>query len=116
MLRIYPVSIQVAREARPFVDRIARFDRAASVQLRKSLGSVVNNLAEGSGLHPVGYHEARRAGRRRLAYEIALGEAREALANLEFAEAMGYSPPVPPKLRAHFNHIIGTLVRVVHRP
>ncbi len=107
MLRIYPVSIQVAREARPLADRIARFDRAASVQLRKSLGSVVNNLAEGSGL---------RAGRRRLAYEIALGEAREALASLEFAEAMGYSPPVTPELRARFNHIIGTLVKVVHRP
>ncbi len=107
MLRIYPVSIQVAREARLFADRIARFDRAASVQLRKSLGSVVNNLAEGSGL---------RAGRRRLAYEIALGEAREALAILEFGEAMGYSPPVPAELRARFNHIIGTLVRVVHRP
>ncbi len=107
MLRIYPVSIQVARECRPLVDRIARFDRAAAVQLRKSLGSIVNNLAEGSGL---------RAGRRRLAYEIALGEAREALANLEFAEAMKYAPPVSPELRADFNHIIGTLVRLVHRP
>ncbi len=107
MLRIYPVSIQVAREVRPMADRIARFDRAASLQLRKSLGSVVNNLAEGSGL---------RARRRRLAYEIALGEAREALATLEFAEAMRYAPPVSPELRARFNHIIGTLVKIVHRP
>ena len=105
MLRIYPVCLEVAREVRPLADRIAQFDRAQSLQLRKSCGAITNNVAEGSGL---------RAGRRRLAYEIALGEARETLANLEVAEAVGYLPPLAPELRARFNHIIGTLVRVVH--
>ncbi len=105
MLRIYPVCIEVSRLVRPLADRVAGFDRAKAFQLRKSCGSIINNVAEGSGL---------RAGRRRVAYEIALGEARETLANLEAAEAMGYVPPLAPDLRARFNHIIGTLVRIVH--
>ncbi len=105
MLRIYPVCIEVSRLVRPLADRVAGFDRAKAFQLRKSCGSIINNVAEGSGL---------RAGRRRVAYEIALGEARETLANLEAAEAMGYVPPLAPDLRARFTHIIGTLVRIVH--
>jgi hypothetical protein len=54
-----------------------------------------------------------RGGRRRLRYEIALGEARETLANLETAEAIGYVDCVGNEMRQHFDHIIGTLVNLV---
>ena len=104
MLRIYPVSLAMVREVRPFAERIARFDRDLARQLRRSSTAVPLNVAEGSGL---------RAGRRRQAYEIALGEARETLANLEAAEAIGYVPPIDVELRRRFDHIIGTLVNLV---
>jgi four helix bundle protein len=104
MLRIYPVCLDMVREVRPYADRIARFDRDLARQLRRSSTAVVLNTAEGSGL---------RGGRRRQAYEIALGEARETLANLEAAHAIGYAPAVGSDLRQRLNHIIGTLVRLI---
>jgi four helix bundle protein len=105
MLRIYPVCLQMVREVRPYADRIARFDRDQARQLRKSSVAVVLNTAEGSG---------GRGGRRRNSYDIALGEARETFANLEAAEAIGYVRRIDPTLRARLNHIIGTLVRILH--
>ena len=99
MLRIYPVCPAMVREVRPFAERIARFDRDLARQLRRSSTAVPLNVAEGSGL---------RAGRRRQAYEIALGEARETLANLEAAEAIGYVPPIDGQLT--LMHVWG------HRP
>jgi hypothetical protein len=53
-------------------------------------------------------------GRRRSRYIDALGSARETLANLEVAEAVGYIEPISPELRNRFNHIIGTLVRNIY--
>ena len=100
MLRIYPVCLAMVREVRPYIERIARFDRDLARQLRKSSTSVPLNVAEGSGL---------RGGRRRQSYEYALGEARETLANLETAEAAGFQP----LLRNRLNHIVGTLVNLV---
>jgi four helix bundle protein len=104
MLRIYPVCLEMVRDVRPYAERIARFDRDLARQLRKSSTAVGLNVAEGSGL---------RAGRRRLSYDYALGEARETLANLEAAEAIGYVPGVDPQLRCRLDHIIGTLVNLV---
>jgi len=43
----------------------------------------------------------------------ALGSLRESLACLEVAAAMGYLPAVEPPLRRRYNHVIGTLVRLV---
>ena len=104
MLRIYPVCIEMVRAVRPYADRIGRFDPDLARQLRRSSASVVLNVAEGS---------AQRAGRRRQSYEYALGEARETLANLEAAAAIGYVTAIEQSLRRRFDHIIGTLVRVV---
>lgn len=104
MLRIYPVCLAMVREVRPYADRIARFDRDLARQLRRSCTAVVLNLGEGSGL---------RGGRRRQSYDYALGEARETLANLEAAEAIGYIPNVEPQVRKRLDHIIGTLVNLV---
>jgi four helix bundle protein len=104
MLRIYPVSLQMVRDVRPLADQIARFDRDHARQLRKSSMSVPLNLAEGTGS---------RAGRRRARYDDALGSARETLANLEAAEAVGYLRAIEPTLRNRLHHIIGTLVRLI---
>ena len=105
MLRIHPICIEVTRQVRPLSDRIAQFDGAQAKQLRESVCSVAFNVGEGSGL---------RAGRRRNAYDIALGEARETLTNLQVAEAIGYIPPLEPRLLNQLNQIIGTLVRILH--
>ena len=104
MLRIYPVCLAMVRDVRPYAERIARFDRDLARQLRKSSTSVPLNVAEGSGL---------RAGRRRQSYDYALGEARETLANLEAAQAIGYLPSIDAQLRQRLDHIIGTLVNLV---
>ncbi len=104
MLRIYPVCLMMVRDVRPYADRIARFDRDLARQLRKSSTAVPLNLAEGSGS---------RGGRRCHSYDNALGEARETLANLETAEAIGYIAKIETHVRKRLDHIIGTLVNLV---
>ena len=104
MLSIYQVCLQLIRDLRPYVERIARFDRDLARQLKKAMTSSPLNVAEGSGS---------RAGRRRHCYDTALGETRETLACLETAEAAGYIRCIEPHVRARINHIIGTLVNVV---
>src|SRR5688500_4252026 len=104
MLRIYPVWIEMVREVRPYADRIARLNRDLEGRLRKSCTAVPLNLAEGTGL---------RGGLQRQSYDHALAEARETLANLEAAEAIGYLPSVDAGVRDRLDHIIGTLVNLV---
>jgi four helix bundle protein len=106
MLRIYPVSLQVLRDVRPLAQRIARFDRDHARQLRRASLSVTSNIGEGCGP---------RDGRQRVRFGDALGSARETLANLEAAEAIGYLGPVAPELRNRLNHIIGVLVKLTRR-
>ena len=104
MLHIYIIVIEVVREARVIADRITRFDRDLARQLRRCSVAVALNVSEGSGV---------RGGRRRNAYEIALGEARETRACLQVAEAIGYVSPVPPELHDKLDRVIATLVKVV---
>ena len=104
MLTIYPVCIEMVKSVRPCVDKIVRFDADLARQLRKASASVALNVAEGSGS---------RGGKRRHCYDIALGEAREVVANLEVAAAIGYLPSVDAGLRRQLNQIIGTLVNIV---
>ena len=105
MLRIYNVALVMVRESRPLADQIARHDKDQAQQLRRSSLSVVLNIAEGSGC---------RNGLRRIRYQNALGSAREPLANLEAAQAVGYIDAVPDDLRNRFAHIIGVLVKLVY--
>jgi four helix bundle protein len=105
MLRIYPVSIEMVRSVRPYAERIAKFDRDLARQLKRSSTAVVLNIAEGCGTQ---------GGRRRQSYEVALGEARETFANLEAAEAIGYLDCIDARTRDQLDHIIGTLVRLIH--
>ena len=102
MLRIYPVSLEIAREVSVLANRIAVHDRDQARQLRRSCASITLNIAEGS---------AARDGRRRQRYTDALGSARETLANLEVAAAIGYIGELAPELQRRFDHVIGTLVR-----
>jgi len=106
----------MVRDVRPLADQIARFDRDHARQLRRSSMSVPLNVAEGSGS---------RAGRRRLRYDDALGSARETLANLEAAQAVGYLRHIDSQLRNRLDHpspkhrqgaspLIGTLVKLVY--
>jgi len=46
-------------------------------------------------------------------YHTALGSLREALACFEVAAALGYLPDVDAELRGRFDHVLGTLVRLV---
>jgi len=106
MLRIYDVCLEMLRDVRPLADRIGRFDGDHARQLRRSSLSVQLNVAEGSGS---------RDGNRRLRYQNALGSARETVANLEAAAAVGYIEQVDANLRRRFDHIIGTLVNILYK-
>lgn len=106
MLRIYPVVLDVIRQLRPTMAVIDRKDRDLGRQLRRCSASVGQNLGE--GMYSRGRNRAAK-------YHVALGSAREMLACLELAEAFGYTAPIDQDLRAAFNRIIGTLVRLVER-
>ncbi len=106
MLRIYPVILQVIRQLRPVMAVIDRKDRDLGRQLRRCSASVGQNLAE--GMYSRGRNRAAK-------YHVALGSAREMWACLELAEAFGYTAPLDREMRAVFNRIIGTLVRLVER-
>ena len=105
MLRIYPVLLQLVRFRQTAGRRAPkRRDPDLARQCRKALASAPLNVAEGS------YNR----GRNRLArYHTALGSLREALACFEVGAALGYMPDVEPELRRRFDHVIGTLVRLV---
>ena len=103
-LRIYPVALQLVRTVSPYLRVLQARSRSLGDQLERALTSVTLNLAEG------GYSR----GRNRFArYQSACASAREALACLETAEALGWIEPIAPELSALFNQVIGTLVRLV---
>jgi hypothetical protein len=53
-----------------------------------------------------------RGGNRHARYQSAAASAREALARLETAEALGWVAPLEPELGALFQRVIGTLARL----
>jgi four helix bundle protein len=106
MLEIYPVVLEVVRKLRPVMAVIDRKDRDLGRQLRRCSSSVGLNLCE--GMYSRGRNRAAK-------YHVALGSAREMLACLELAEAFGYVGLVDAGMRAQFDRIIGTLVRLVER-
>jgi len=104
MLDIYPVALQLVRQVAPYLPALKARSAPLADQLERSLISVPLNIAEGA------YSRGRN---RQARYQTAAGSAREALACLETAEALGVIGPVAPELTALFNRVIGTLVRLV---
>ena len=77
----YQLSLKGVRAVRPLLERIQKHDADLARQLRRCLASVPLNIAEGS--------ESR--GKNRLSrYATAMGSAREVVACLQTAEALGY--------------------------
>jgi four helix bundle protein len=106
MLRIYPVLLELVRSVAPLVRQLEQCDRDLARQCRRALSSAPLNVAEGS---------YSRRGNRTARYHTALGSLREALACFETAAALGYMPDVEPALRQRFDHVLGTLARLVGR-
>ena len=80
-LRIYTDALQLTREMRDVVAKIAQQDADLGRQLRRALTSVPLNIAEG---------EWQRNGNARARFGTAMGSANEVRAILETADAMGY--------------------------
>jgi four helix bundle protein len=72
--------------------------------MERALISVPLNVAEGA---------YSRGKSRQVRFQSAVASARETLACLETAEAMGFIGPLSPQLVALFHRVIGTLVRLI---
>ncbi|MBC8071290.1 MAG: four helix bundle protein [Deltaproteobacteria bacterium] len=106
MLTIYPVILETIEMLRPMMGRIDRHDRDLGRQLRRAASSIALGVAEGM------YSRGRNRPAR---YHTALGSARETMACLEVAVAMGYLDSADAAVLDRLSRIIGTLVRLVQR-
>src|SRR4051812_3559623 len=102
-LKIYPVVLELVRRLAPFLPRLRTRSASLGDQMERALISILLNVAEGS------YNRGKN---RQARYQSAAASAREVLACLETAEALGFIGPLEPELAALFNRIIGTLVRL----
>lgn len=107
MLRIYPVVLQLVSEVSTVLPELRLASAELASQCERALTSIPLNVAEGS--HSRGRNRHAR-------YHTALGSAREVLSCLETAEAMRIMPGPNAELRALFNQVIGTLVRLAMPP
>jgi len=103
-LNIYPVVLELVRTLSPYLPALRARSASLGDQLERSLISIPLNLAEGA---------YSRGKNRQARYQSAAASAREALACLETAEALGWVQPLAPELSARFQRVIGTLVRLV---
>jgi len=103
MLHIYPVSIQLCRDAHDICRRVP--DASLRDQLRRATASVPLNIAESDG---------QQGGNRRQRRLTALGSAREVGACFDVIEALGYAV-IGHAVRARLDHIIGVLVKLSRR-
>jgi four helix bundle protein len=104
MLRIYPVILATIGTLRAALAQIERHDSDLARQLRRAMASIALNVAEGM---------YSRGKSRQARYHTALGSARETLACLEVARALGYIAVLDAALVARIDRVIGTLVRLV---
>jgi four helix bundle protein len=102
-LKIYAVVLQLVRRLSPYLPVLRARSASLGDQLERALISVPLNLAEGA---------YSRGKNRQARYQSAAASAREALACLETAEALGWIEPVEAELGALFQQVIGTLVRL----
>jgi four helix bundle protein len=103
-LKIYPVILELVRRLAPLIKVLRARSSALGDQMERALISVPLNVAEGA---------YSRGKTRQARFQSAAASARETLACVETAEAMGFIGPMDPELRALFHHVIGTLVRLI---
>jgi four helix bundle protein len=104
MLKVYSKMIGVLEMLPAVLDQIERRDRDLGNQLRRAASSVALNIAEGSGSH---------GGTRLARYRTALGSARETVACLDVATALGYVEGVDTHLASRLNSVQAMLVALV---
>ena len=102
-LVIYPVVLELVRRLAPSLPRLRSRSASLGDQMERALISIPLNVAEGA---------YSRGKNRQARYQSAAASAREVLACLETAEALGFAAPVEPELGALFQRVIGTLVRL----
>ena len=103
-LKIYPVILELVRRLAPVVRVLRGHSPALADQMERALISVPLNVAEGA------YSRGRN---RQARFQTAAASARETLACLETAEAMGFIGSLEPELSALFHRVIGTLARLI---
>jgi len=103
-LKIYPVVLELVRRLSPVIRVLRGRSSALADQMERALISIPLNVAEGA---------YSRGKNRQARFQSAAASARETLACLETAEAMGFIGPLEPELGALFHHVIGTLVRLI---
>ena len=103
-LKIYPVVLELVRRLAPVVRVLRGRSPALADQMERALISIPLNVAEGA---------YSRGKNRPARFQSAAASARETLACLETAEAMGFIGAIDADLAAHFHRVIGTLVRLV---
>jgi four helix bundle protein len=103
-LKIYPVVLELVRRLAPTIRVLRARSSVLADQMERALVSIPLNVAEGA------YSRGRN---RQVRFQSAAASAREALACLETAEAMGFIGPLEPELGALFHRVIGTLVRLI---
>jgi len=103
-LKIYPVVLELVRRLAPVIRALRGRSSVLADQMERALISVPLNVAEGA---------YSRGKNRQARFQSAAASARETLACLETAEAMGFLAPIEPELCALFDRVIGTLVRLI---
>jgi four helix bundle protein len=106
MLDIYPVILTTISDLKPALRCIERCDRDLGRQMRRAAASIALNVAE--GMYSRGKNREAR-------YHTALGSARETMACLEVAAALGYPGQPNATTMKSLNRIVGTLVRLADR-
>ncbi len=103
MLRVYDTMISALTMLRPVIEQVERNDKDLGNQLRRCAASVALNMAEGSGS---------RGGNRNVRYRSALGSAKETMACLDVAVALGYVESVDPAIRGSLESVRRVLTKV----
>jgi four helix bundle protein len=103
MLQIYPVVLDLVRRVGRRIPALRMHSPELAGQCERALISIPLNVAEGT--HSRGRNQQAR-------FHTAAGSAREVLACLETAEALGWMAAPDAELLALFNRVIGTLVRL----
>jgi four helix bundle protein len=102
MLNIYAVIVELLVLLRSVLGKVEKHDSDLGKQMRRAASSILLNVGEGSGSF---------GGNQRLRYRTALGSAKETMAGIDAAEALGYIT-VDPEVRRKLRHIIGTLTKL----